>query len=440
MKRWWLAFGLSFAVYLLPIAGPHAAWLLGEVHVQDWSSASDKPVAWRLADLSVALALQGVAFGILLWALARPRRLVVFLLVLPAMEVFVLATYLLVIPSRFLIEPDTAPELNTLAEHCAVPQASLAAVRGPADLPSLTVREWWLQFPDARYGLMRAADCSVTMATWPQPVVQPGGRVDFLIGVVSYVPGAGTIVERQEPATGARTWWLAERPDAPLRPLLAPDGQETPPMLSSDGTAVVWHRVVRESDPPVRSRLVVRPVADAARETVVDLSPFGPASYSLAAFDAASRTVTIWRNEELTVVTLDGAVSSTLTADQVRPQPGTFLIRPPDATVAWDAYQERDPYRITWSTARGRGSYTLPKGRSFADAALEPSRGLVAFSATTTLSIGDTADLLAIVNAADGRDVYRRYLARYSRSPTVFFDGGLFGYSDLTGAHVVRLP
>jgi len=63
----------------------------------------------------------------------------------------------------------------------------------------------------------------------------------------------------------------------------------------------------------------------------------------------------------------------------------------------------------------------------------------VALSASTTLSIGSTQDLVAIVSARDGRDVFRRYLPRYSRSPTIFFDGGLFGYSDPAGTHVVRL-
>ena len=440
-RRPWLAFGLSFFVYLLPLVGPHAAWLLGEVLWQSWGSgADDRSLAWRVVDLGVAASLQAIAFALLLWALKRPIRLLVFLVIVPAMEAAVLLLYLAVIPSYFLIEADSAPELNTLAEPCKVDQASLLPVRRPADLPALTVTEWWLQYPDARYGLMRAADCHVTMATWPQPVVQPGGRADFLLGVLYFVPGAGTIIERLETATTARTWWLAERADTPLRALPAPERQDTPPLLSNDGTSVAWQQVIPGSGPPVLTRILVRPIAASAPEVTIDLAVLGPASYTVAALDAVARTVTLWRNEELLVVGFDGRVASTYaTPAGVRPQPGTFLVGPGAATLAWDAYQERDAYRLSWRTSVGEGSFTLPRGRSVSDATLDPSRALVALSASTTLSIGSTADLLVILNAADGRDVFRRYLPRYSRSPTIFFDGGLFAYSDTVATHVVKL-
>jgi len=397
-------------------------------------------MGWRAAELGVAVALQAIAFAILLWALKRPIRLTIFIAVIPLMEAGVLVMYLAVIPSYFLIEADTAPELNTLTEQCAVEHASLLSVRRPANLPSLSVEEWWLQFPDGRYGLMRAADCRVAMATWPQPVVQPGGRVEFILGAQYFVPGAGTILERLETATAARSWWLAERADTPLRALPAPDHQQTPPILSNDGRAVVWQQVIPESKPPVLTRLVVRRVSADAPEITIDLTRVGPASYTVAAFDAVARTVTLWRNDQLMIVDFEGTPVSTVSAPTlVRPQPGTFLIGPDAATVAWDAYQDDAAYRLTWSTASGQGSYTLPKGRSFTDAALEPSRGLVALSASTSLSIGSTSDLVAILSATDGRDVFRRYLSRYSRSPTIFFTGGLFGFSDTAGTHVVKL-
>jgi len=442
MSRHWLAFGLSFFVYLLPIVGPHAAWLLGVVLLQGWlSGAADKSLAWRVAELSVAVGLQAMAFAILRWALERPRRLLVFLAAVPAMEAVVLVLYLSVIPSYFLIQADTDPELNTLAGQCIVPNTSLLPVRKPADLPALVVKEWWLQYPDGRYGLMRAADCHVTMATWPRPMVQPGGRAEFLLGVQYFVPGAGTIVERLETATGARTWWLAERADAPMKPLHAPERQETPPVLSSDGLSVAWQQVIPGSGPPVLTRVLVRRVDDDRPAVTVDLTDLGPATYTVAALDTAARTATIWRNDALLVVEFDGRVASTyaMPAD-VRGQPSTFLVGPAAATLAWDAYQEHDSYRLVWTMTAGRGSFTLPKGRSFTDGALDTSRGLVALSATTTLSIGSTADLVAILRASDGRDVFRRYLPRYSRSPTIFFDGGLFGYSDPSGTHVIKLP
>jgi hypothetical protein len=61
MSRRWLAFGLSCFVYLLPLPGPHAVWLVGDILVQDWSSAAEeKSLAWRAADLGLAVSLQAI--------------------------------------------------------------------------------------------------------------------------------------------------------------------------------------------------------------------------------------------------------------------------------------------------------------------------------------------------------------------------------------------
>jgi len=443
VRRRWLAFALSFVVYALPLVGPHAAWLLGEALSQHWSSSLDeRSVGWLVTDIGLALVLQCLTFAILVWALKRPLRLLVFVVVIPAMTIGVNVMYLGVIPAYFLIDRDTAPEVNTLTEHCAVPKSSLLPVRTPADLAALAVDDWWLQYPDGRYGLMRAADCSVTMAeTLPQPVVEPGGRANFSIGLQYFVPGRGAIVERLEHATSRRTWWLLEQPDAVPRELPQPDNQQSPPILSNDGTAVVWMQDIPGTGPPVLTQLIVRSVGGDEPGLRIDLTGLGPASYVTAGFDAASRSVTLWRNDELMLVGFDGAATSTFPKPEgLRPQISTYRVGPERAWLAWDAYKDGGAYLMRWSTPAGQGNYTLTKGRSFTDAALEPSRGLIAISASTTLSIGSAPDLLAIMRASDGRDIFRKYLARYSRSPTVFFEGRLFGYSDVAGTHVVRLP
>ena len=48
-------------------------------------------------------------------------------------------------------------------------------------------------------------------------------------------------------------------------------------------------------------------------------------------------------------------------------------------------------------------------------------------------------DVVYIIRTSDGSDVFRRYLPRYARSQVVFFEGGLFAYSDLEGTHVLKV-
>jgi hypothetical protein len=111
-----------------------------------------------------------------------------------------------------------------------------------------------------------------------------------------------------------------------------------------------------------------------------------------------------------------------------------------DGWVAWDAYKEDGPYHLTWSLAGGAGTHRTNNGRSNTSAAVDPSGSLVAISETTTLSIGDARDVVYVIRASDGADVFRTFLPRYSRSQVVFFAGGFFAYSDVTGTHVLKIP
>jgi len=180
-RRLAVALSGSFVVYLLPLVGPHAAWLVGEVLLRETSTEPARTAAWIAADVGFAFLLQALTFVILVWALRQPLRLTIFIVVLPALWLAAQTMYLFVIPARFLIEADTAPALNSATERCLIEKASLLPVRTPVDLPTLPVGEWWLQYPDGSYGLLHAADCSVTKATLPQPKVE-NGRADFTLG------------------------------------------------------------------------------------------------------------------------------------------------------------------------------------------------------------------------------------------------------------------
>jgi hypothetical protein len=78
--------------------------------------------------------------------------------------------------------------------------------------------------------------------------------------------------------------------------------------------------------------------------------------------------------------------------------------------------------------------------RSITSAAVDPSGKLIAMSESTTLNIGRARDVVTVIRTSDGVEIFRVYLPRYARSQVVFFEGNLFGYSDLAGTHVLRIP
>jgi hypothetical protein len=438
-SRWWIALAGSFAVYLIPLAGPHAVWLLGESLFT--TPSGGRNTQWLAANLLLAIAAQVVVALVLAWSLRGSRRRL--LVWIPAIPVFVAAmnvAYLVAIPSHFLIEPDTRPELRAWKEQCNIPQTSLMPVRTTANLPSLAVREWWLQRPDGRYSLLSLPDCRVTDAPLPVPVVQAGGRADFTLGFqFSSVRGA-VILERLVPSTSQRSWWLlADASSAPEAIEQVP--ADVAPILSDEADAVAWLEQVPGSRPPVLHRLVVRalrPSPDLDR-IQIDLSSLGPGSYTLISVNTTARDAVLWNVDRPLVVGFDGSRRDyRFDPGPMSPQASTFL-RHRDGWVAWDAYRDDGPYQLSWSLSAGSGKHLTNKGRSITAAALDPSARLIAISESTTLSIGEARDVVYVIQVNDGSEVFRAYLSRYARSPVVFFDGGYFGYSDLDGTHILTI-
>ncbi len=84
--------------------------------------------------------------------------------------------------------------------------------------------------------------------------------------------------------------------------------------------------------------------------------------------------------------------------------------------VVWDGYREAERYRIAWSLPAGKGLYEIPKGRSITSLSADPGGRYIAVSLTRNLSIGDVPDAVFVIRAADGAEIYRRYMAPYTRS------------------------
>ena len=431
----------SFGVYFIPLVGPHAAWFLGQSLVA--AASQNRSLAWMATDIAVALTAQlGVGLA-LYWSLGGSwARKIIWLGCIPLAIALNLA-YLGIIPAFFLIEADTASEINTWAEHCFVQSVVLRPVRPAADVGQ-GARAWWAaRAPDGRDTLLRVPECQTTDAVLPVPGKSPEGYPDFSLGLLSTSPDGVAIVQQMDRRTSHRTWWTLAHPAAPLHRLAeASETLDSAPIISRRGDAVAYVTIDADSGPPVLSRVLVRRATpqSAAVEADIDLAPFGPGLYSALDVDAEAREVLLWRNDRPLLVGFDGQARTVrFEAEDIEAQNTTY-IRAGDGWVAWDAYKESGPYQIGWSVAGGAGRHRTNMGRSVTSAAVDPTGSYIAITETTTLSIGNAADVVYVLRTNDGAVVFRRYLPRYSKSEVVFFEGGFLGYSDLEGTHILTLP
>src|SRR5215831_4637932 len=114
------ALAASFTVYLIPLVGPHAAWLLGH---ELFHGEPNQSLRWLAVNWAVAVAAQLVVFGSFYWFFRKPRwsRFVPLLLAFPALFLGLELLYLVVIPTVFLEERDTARENTSWPIACTVP-------------------------------------------------------------------------------------------------------------------------------------------------------------------------------------------------------------------------------------------------------------------------------------------------------------------------------
>ena len=408
---------LSFSVYLLPLIGPHAVTLLGKVLIIELTRDLNRAPAWIATDIGLALLLQASAMAVLYRLFRKPDITagVVVVLAIPIFIAFAEVSYLIAIPSMFLIERDTMNESGTWPVICSAANASLISVPMSQMRSEQNTSQFPVQSSDGRYHLMRFSDCTLQPLSLPQPTLQPGGRVDFTIGINYFVSDTGLLFHKL-PVSSTRMEWALLKNGAP-----APVGIEmasTMPVLSSDGGSVGWVELNQGSGPRP-SHVFVRRI-DSDRPSIdIDLSSFGLSNeYTLNGLDVRNGQALIVRNEYskyvFLTVNFDGHELSSTEPDGVKPQPQTFL-KLQNGWIAWDAYQERDAYRVRWSLATGQGSHRVALGRGITAVAANPSGSLIAVSVTTNLNIGNTRDAVYILRASDGSEVFRKYLARYSR-------------------------
>jgi hypothetical protein len=429
----------SFAVYLMPIIGPHAFWLLGE-HL--WMGLTHgghgRSVGWVVMEWGLAVALQIVAGALWYWFFARPKwwRLLPFVVCVPVFFMVIEWAYLVAIPSRFLIEQDTAPESGEWKSVCTIPDMSLAPVRSAPDLLLERAGQAWLTGTGMNvFAVLEMPGCRTTPVelqdagtSYTQQYMLPGGRCLF-----------GTWDNK----AGQNHWWFRDGTGNAPQPLPRPPAnpKHSAPILSTDGNWVAWLEYIPGvTVTPLPQRVVIRSLHD-DREHLVNMPPPGRSEFVLLGVNMDAEELTFYEHEyttrqnSLMVIDFDGAHrGQPLVAEGVDPQATTFL-RVGQGWVAWDAYRENGPYRVAWSLPNGRGTHQVLKGRGITAVAFNPSGTYVAISTTTALNIGNIKDAVYVLRTTDGKEVWRRYQPTYARSPVAFLGDKFFAYTDWDGTH-----
>src|SRR5262245_8452249 len=176
-------------------------------------------------------------------------------------------------------------------------------------------------------------------------------------------------------------------------------------------------------------QIVVRDVENVKPEIRVDLSSFGPASYVLSNIDMRAGEIMMARNGEFLTLGTDGQVRSRISRPaDVEVQPSTVR-RFGEGVVGWDAYGDEGRYQVSWSLPAGKGNHHVLRGRSINSVAVSPAGDLIAISVGTALNIGSIQDSVYVLRTSDGKEVFRRFLPRYTRTSLVFPDKDHLLYS-----------
>ena len=417
----------SFAIYLLPILGPHSLTFSGAMLLEEISGGHGREFLWRTLDIGLALTLQAL-FAALLFFLISWRRWWGWLLLVPALPAFFftqLFGYQLLIPTLFLVESDPAPERGDWPRVCELQGQWFDGAGASADLAMERAGEIWLMSSESRrYSILTMPGCQLRPVNIP--VLEAGGAV-------SQARPGGNAIFRIYDGLSQKTEVFALQAGfyGKIEPTPPAELTYWDPIVIGDGNELAWLDHIQsagEVEPVIR----MRPVVIFGAEPTVPL-PKGR-QYQLLAFDDRSGDLLLsFYPNGMIGVGLDGAVRwGPFTADGLASIGANFR-RVGEGWIAWDSYRDEGRYRIVWSLPSGSGSREIPKGRSITSLSVNPDGDLIAVSTSPSVSIGNIADAVFVFKAADGNEVYRRTLPTYSRSNVQFIGNDYLAMYEFEG-------
>ena len=436
-----IAFGASFAVYLVPLFGPHATWPLG-LHLYLWQmpGAPHRVVSWIAMDWGVAVALQVLAGTLWYWVLVRPGW-VRILVVAACAPVFVAAAnwiYMSALPLRFLTERAATPDLGDWKTVCTVPDMEVAEVRSPPDTSLARTGQAWLRGQE-EYVVLTMPGCHTRLIEKPDAVTP----VDL-----NFVSPAGVYLMRNwDSKTRQTQWWVGNGSLRPLSRLPEDSVIFGMPVLSNDGHWVAW----MESIPGMKLRRAVVQSLNDEPAHLVDIPNQHLLEWILLGADMERKELTFYQYDyttqrsSLAMLGLGSEQQGVSIVAQGVDAQFTTVLRVGSGWVAWDAAREPgERYRIAWSLANGRGVHEALRGRGITAVKVDPDGAYIAISETTAIRDNPVHDAVYVLRPSDGKQVWQRNLPRYARSSLAFLGAKLFAYTDSDGAHstvrVVQIP
>jgi len=420
MSRTLIAFILSCLIYLVPIMHVHGGTVLG---VYLWALLVDgrgefEPL-WKALDVALAVALQLVWFVVLRWIFAGSWvRWLVMAGIVPTTAVVVVLAYLAVFPTLFLIESDDRPETGNWPDVCSVSGASTAGLPTGVTLALERAGEAWIYSTDGGYGVLSGPDCRIVH----RKMFFPG-----VYGSIGYVaPRGAAIYSMDSDGDGQfENWYLGPGSDTPQRLEAPPGGDHWMPVLDAAAGAMAWLETRRGDDRRVRGNDIVVRMLPEGPQRRIPLHMEPTASLRLIDFDLAAGRFVVLRNyRTFYAVGLDGWANEAPIEPTGFEHVGENIRLLDEGWVAWDGYRDNGRYRVGWSLPSGEGLYEIPKGRGISAVSVDPAGRYIAVSVSGTLSIGSVEDSVRVVRVADGAEVWRRYMPRYTRSQVAFLGTG----------------
>lgn len=404
----------SFLVYLMPVVGPHAFFVLGEMVAGSIGrlARGEQPL-WSATNLGFALLLQLAAFVVLYWVLTAGRwRWLAPVAAAPLAIWAANAAYLDFIPTLFLLEDQPAVERGHWPVACEIAGTHLLPLRAGVRLELAGVREAWIaREPGGHHEILTMPGCRAN----PRGIER-----SMTVAVDRVAPGGAALYRRQDKATGKPSYWFSAGTDTPSLSLTPPSDKWWAPVLSRGAEAIAWVESERAGSRGFDYRVVIRDLEDDGERRI----PLEGALWSrpyLLSVDMQSGEMTFSTDfDKVVTVDMSGAITwGPVELTGFGSLQMNFL-RHADGWVVWDGYREEGRYRVHWSLPLGEGRHEIPKGRGINAVAVDPWGRYIAVSVTSNLSIGDARDEMYVLRVHDGEEVFRRYLDRYTRTQVAF--------------------
>jgi hypothetical protein len=345
-------------------------------------------------------------------------------------------TYLSALPSRFLTEQATTPDLGDWKTVCTLADMEVAEVRSPPDTSLARAGQAWLRAKD-EYVVLTIPGCQTRQIRKPDANIQ----VDM-----GFVSPAGVYLMRGWDNKARQTrWWVGNGSWQPLSRLPEDSTILGMPVLSNDGRWVAWMQLI----PGTKHRRAILQSLDDERTRFVEIPDLS--EWALLGADLERKELTFYQfdyttqRSSLTMLGLGSEQQANSIVVQGVDAQFTTLLRVGSGWVAWDAAREPSKrYRVAWSLANGRGTHEALRGRSITAVKVDPDGAYVAISETNAIRDNGVQDAVYVLRTSDGKEVWHRNLPRYARSSLAFLGEKLFAYTDPDGEHstvrVLQIP